>query len=138
MPSVYIAASWRNEHAVVMLTKRLREIGFEVRSFVENNYGEGIGFDPRLNNFKDWCASDDGRRAFEFDTDSATTCDCVVYIAPSGQDAWAEIGAAWSAKVPVYGLWAKGECVGLMRRMVKQWFVNYESMLDVLKEEFRL
>lgn len=37
---IYIASSWKNVHAVEMLTTLLRNRGHEVLSFVENNYGE--------------------------------------------------------------------------------------------------
>lgn len=40
MMKVYIASSWKNQHAVEMLTEKLRERGCEVLSFVENNNGE--------------------------------------------------------------------------------------------------
>ncbi len=33
---IYIASSWRNQHAVEMLTSMLRVRGHEVLSFVEN------------------------------------------------------------------------------------------------------
>lgn len=43
MKKIYIAASWKHEHAVEMLTALLRQKGHEVLSFVENNHGEGHG-----------------------------------------------------------------------------------------------
>lgn len=58
--------------------------------------------------------------------------DLVIYISPSGTDAWAEVGAAWASKVPVIGLWAKGEPSGLMRKMVSEWIFNYHALLDVV------
>ena len=70
----------------------------------------------------------------KFDTDAATTSDLVIYIGPSGTDAWAEVGAAWARKVPVYGLWAKGEPVGLMRRMMKRWFRDHRALLEAVPE----
>ncbi|GEM_PF-5218004 len=67
-----------------------------------------------------------------YDTKGATSSDIVIYIGPSSCDAWAEVGAAWYADVPVFGLWAKNEQIGLMRRMVSAWFSSYEALLDTI------
>jgi hypothetical protein len=125
---IYIASSWKNQHAVEMLTALLEERGHDVLSFVRNNYGElsvakELGFD-------EWVNSDGGQRAFDYDTDGATKSDLVIYIAPSGKDAAAEVGAAWGAKVPIIGLYAKGEDFGLMRKMISKWYDRYPEVLD--------
>jgi len=122
--TIYIASSWRNQHAVEMLTRLLRECGHEVRSFVENNNGECTKRMP----FDEWAESEEGRRSFKYDTNSAMNSDLVIYIGPSGTDAWAEVGAAWASGVPVMGLWAKGEPAGLMRRMV-EWKRGVDHLL---------
>ena len=124
---IYIASSWKNVHAVEMLTALLRERGYEVVSFVETNFYElsviqKIGLDA-------WVASENGLKAFEYDTNGATKTDLVIYISPSGKDAAAEVGAAWASGVPILGLFAKGEDFGLMRRMMKAWFNNYLELL---------
>ena len=125
---IYIASSWKNQHAVEMLTDILREKGHEIISFVEKAVtDEGrteIKFD-----FVQWINSPDGHEKFLYDTDGATTSDLVIYIGPAGTDAWAEVGAAWAAGVPIYGLWAKGEQAGLMRKMVV-WFADYRELME--------
>lgn len=126
---IYIASSWKNQHAVEMLTDRLRNKGCEVLSFVENNHGEGPGNGAeKAIPFDEWCASELGRKSFVYDTEGATKSDLVIYISPSGTDAWAEVGAAWAVGVPIIGLWAKGEQSGLMRRMV-HWTHDYRELL---------
>lgn len=124
---IYIASSWKNQHAVEMLTDALRGQGHEVHSFVEKAVSdEGraeLAFDVVR-----WIESEDGRRKFEYDTEGATRSDLVVYVGPSGTDAWAEVGAAWAAGVPILGLWAKGEQAGLMRRMV-DWYHDFRALL---------
>jgi len=139
-PTAYIAASWKHEHAVKMMTDLLREIGVEVRSFVENGYKEHSGavFEPdgKKMDFDEWVLTDKGTRSFEFDVNGATTSDFVLYIGPSGTDAWAEVGAAWSAGVPVLGLWAKGEPAGLMRLMMMAWYTDHRQMLRHIKAVF--
>lgn len=132
---IYIASSWKNQHAVELLTHRLREQGHTVMSFVENNHGEQKGHAATDENGKpipieEWIASERGRASFVFDTDGARLSDLVIYIGPSGTDAWAEVGIAWSNGVMIYGLWAKGEQAGLMRRLVSRWFDNYRDLLE--------
>lgn len=129
---IYIASSWKNQHAVEMLTDLLEARGHEVVSFVRKAVSDegrgGMKFD-----FEQWINSDDGAEKFHYDLDGATNSDLVIYIGPSGQDAWAEVGAAWGERMrtgrpQIVGLWAKGENVGLMRRMM-DWFVDYRELL---------
>lgn len=129
---IYIASSWKNQHAVQMLTTILREGGYTILSFVENNYGECHETVKKFD-FEDWVKTPKAQQSFEYDTKGATESDLVIYIAPSGTDAWAEIGAAWASKVPVFGLWSKGEPSGLMRKMVSAWFNDFRSLLDAVK-----
>jgi hypothetical protein len=128
---IYIASSWKNQHAVEMLTKFLRDAGHVVKSFVEH---EGAGGLWGKVSFEEWVDSADGADCFEYDTSGATDSELVIYIGPSGVDAWAEVGAAWARGVPIVGLWAKGEQAGLMRRMVEKWFKDYTRLLEWLEE----
>ena len=128
---IYIASSWKNQHAIEMLTDILRAKGHTVFSFVENNYSEGHGAEKPVN-FEEWVLTDKAIQSFKYDTDGATRNDLVIYIGPSGTDAWAEIGAAWGSGVPIYGLWAKGEPAGLMRKMV-EWFSDYRELLRIVE-----
>ena len=131
---VYIAASWRHEHAVRMLTEKIRSLGIEVLSFVENSAAvAGLASKPNGKEFDEWVWSEDGYGKFEFDTNSAMNASALIYLGPSGTDAWAEVGAAWAVGVPVLGISAKGEQAGLMCRMV-EWFANHDELLAMLKE----
>lgn len=125
---IYIASSWKNQHAVELLTIELRRRGHEVVSFVEKAVSDegraGMAFD-----LEQWINSPDGEAKFHFALDEATKSDLVIYIGPSGPDAWAEVGAAWAAGKMILGLHAKGESIGLMRRMVS-WFDNVHRMVD--------
>ncbi len=134
--NIYIASSWKNQHAVEMMTTMLRDIqGVTVRSFIENNYGEGHGPSKPVN-FEEWVDTDQAEKSFAYDTHGAIKSDLVIYIGPSGTDAWAEVGAAWASMVPVWGLWAKGEQAGLMRKMVR-WFDRWPKLVEavILKME---
>lgn len=128
--TIYIASSWKNQHGVEMLTAILREKGHTVISWIENNYGEDHNHVTKKFDFETWVNSDEAVQSFEFDTNGATTSDLVIYYAPSGKDACAEMGAAWAAGVPILGLYAKGEYLGLMRKMVSKWFSRYTDLLQ--------
>lgn len=138
---IYIAASWKHQHAVEMLTYLLRDRfagAVEILSFVENNHGENPNssdneksqYDSAKFNFDEWCKSPDGIRSFEYDTNGAMFSNLVIYISPSGKDAAAEIGAAFARGVPIIGLYAKGEDFGLMRRMLT-WVTSYIDVLTL-------
>ena len=129
---IYIASSWKNQHAVELLTVMLRGDGHTVLSFVENNFGEGHGPDKPVS-FDEWVKTDQADRSFVYDLTGATKSDLVVYIGPSGTDAWAEVGAAYAAGVPIYGLWSKGEQAGLMRKMVK-WFSRWPALIATIND----
>jgi hypothetical protein len=132
---IYIASSWKNETAVRMLTAWLEENGHRVLSFVENNHGEQKGHavteDGEEIPFEKWVWSSRGHCSLLFDVGAAMTVDLVIYLSPSGTDAWAEVGAAFAAGVPVVGIYAKGEQSGLMRRMVT-WMtlVELQTLLE--------
>lgn len=130
---IYIASSWKNEHAVVMLTWYLRAEGHEVYSFVENNYGEGHGAEKPIN-FEEWVLTDKAENSFRYDVHGASKSDLVVYLSPSGPDAWAEVGIAYASGLPVVGLWAKGEQIGLMRKLVASWLPSVQDLLGMLRE----
>lgn len=128
MSKIYIAASWRNCHLVEMLTAELRKMGHEVKSFVENDFGENPSAPGNdISKTIDWIDSDLGLKAFEYDTDGALNSDLVIY-AGGGKDAAAELGMAYAKGVPILGLWSKVEDFGLMRRMVWGWFNRYQEL----------
>ena len=112
-----------------MLTFILRLKGHEVISWIENNYGENHNHITKKFDFETWVNTDESRQSFEFDIAGATTSDLMIYYGPAGKDACAEMGAAWAANVPIIGLYAKGEDLGLMRKMVYRWYGRYQDLL---------
>ncbi len=148
---IFITSSWKNRHAVEMLTDLIREKGHKVHSFIENApscerriHIEKIHTSKRnimstdrsglegCINIKDdgeqWINSISGGGKFKYDLDQVTKVDVVVYLGPSGLDGWAEIGAAWGSGVKILGLWSAGDQIGLMRHMV-EWCDNYKDLL---------
>lgn len=129
---IYIASSWKNQHVVELITEKLRDLGHNVVSWVENNYDENHvpgtdGFE-----FEKWVNSESADKSFQFDIDGATLSDLVIYIAPAGTDAWAEVGAAYGAGIPIIGLWAKGEQSGLIRKMMLCWVSRYTELINAV------
>ena len=60
---IYIASSWKNQHAVEMLTALLKEKGHKILSFIENSYGEGYAITNSMN-FEEWINSESAYKAF--------------------------------------------------------------------------
>jgi len=130
---IYIASSWKNQHGVEMLTAILREKGHEVISWIENGYSVGYYAHSDIS-LQDWINSENGDECFNFDIIGATTCDLMIYYGPSGKDACIEVGAAWGSGIPIYGLYAKGEDLGLMRKCISKWFGRYSLLLESIIE----
>lgn len=133
--NIYIASSWKNQHAVEMLTVALEPLGHTVWSFVQKAVDTVGRENFQFHNLEAWIESEDGRKKFDYNLTSAMSANLVIYVGPSGIDAWAEVGAAYGAKVPVIGLWAKGEQVGLTRRLVSHWFRDFRDLLDFVEEK---
>ncbi len=127
---IYIAASWKHQHAVEMLTERLEDAGHAVLSWLREGRPEEAFLSRR--ELAHFINSDEGRRVFDFCAGSATGCDLVIYLGPSGCDAWAEVGAAYGRGLPVLGLLAKSEEVGLMRHMVRSWHRSVTELLEAV------
>lgn len=129
---IYIASSWKNQHAVEMLTLLLRDCGHQVESFVDNRGDESHGLETDQKfDFEKWVHTPGAQKNFEYDTKWATHADVVIYIGPSGPDAWAEVGAAWGSGGPyIIGMHAKGEGIGLMRKMIPFWYSSYRMVLE--------
>lgn len=122
---IYIASSWKNQHGVEMLTALLREKGHKVISWVENCNEESVTMPT-----PEWLLSKYAQQSFEFDTNGATTCDLLILYTYAGNDAHAEMGAAWAKGIPIIGLYQKGHQDGLMSRMVSQWCDDYRQVLE--------
>jgi hypothetical protein len=132
---IYIASSWKNQHAVELLTAKLREQGHFVISWIENNYEEDHGPDKPFD-FEQWVRTPSADHSFEFDTLGAAHCDLFIYMSPGGKDAAAECGIAYSSpsKPAMWALWAKGEDFGLMRKMFQRWFTRVDELLEAASQ----
>ena len=129
---IYIAASWKHQHAVEMLTALLEDAGHAVLSWLREGRPEEAFLSRR--ELEHFIYSAEGKRVFDFCAGSATGCDLVIYLGPSGCDAWAEVGAAYGRGVPVLGLLAKSEEVGLMRHMIRSWHRSVTDLLQAVEQ----
>lgn len=128
---IYIAASWKHQHAVEMLTERLEAEGHSILSWLREGRPEEAFLSNReLTRFIE---SEEGKRVFEFCSNSATKADLLVYLGPSGCDAWAEVGAAYGSGVPILGLIAKSENVGIMRHMIRAWYPSVSELVEAVR-----
>ena len=129
---IYIAASWKHQHAVEMLTELLEAEGHTILSWLrEGRPEEAFLSNKDLDNF---IKSDVGKSVFDFCVSSVNAADLIIYIGPSGCDAWAEIGAAFGMGKTIFGLKAKSENVGMMRHMIRRWFSSVSELLQNVKE----
>jgi hypothetical protein len=133
--TIYIAASWKHQHAVEMLTALLEDAGHVVLSWLREGRPEEAFLSRR--ELEHFIYSAEGKRVFTFCASSAVGCNLVIYIGPSGCDAWAEVGAAYGRDVPVLGLLAKSEEVGLMRHMIRSWHRTVTDLLYAVEETAR-
>lgn len=129
---IYIAASWKHQHAVEMLTDILERNGHEILSWLREGRPEEAFLSQR--ELAHFIQSDEGRRVFEFCAGSATSADLLIYLGPSGCDAWAEVGAAYGRGIPILGLMAKSEDVGLMRHMIRSWHNSVEELIKSVEK----
>lgn len=131
---IYIASSWKNQHAVELLVDILEKEGNTVISFVRkaDKDESRINWKRAEETFEKWVTSEKAHEKFVFDTQGASQSDLVIYVGPSGVDAWAEIGVAWQSGKKILGLWAKGEQIGLMRYMISEWFSDYRELLKAI------
>lgn len=126
---IYIASSWKNVHAVEMLTTCLRVQGHTVMSFVE--FEKDASF--RNMATEQWINTESAKNCFTYDSESAMASDLVIYISPSGKHASAELGMAYAKNIPIIGLYAKGEDLGIMRHMFTTWYEKYKELLEQVK-----
>lgn len=131
LKSIYICGSWRHKSEIERLTAALRERDHQVLSFIENNRALGFG-EAMAEQQPAWTETPEAQACFEFDTKATRTVDLVIYLGPSGCDAWAEVGHAAGSGVPVLGLWHPGERVGLMRKLVGRWVESLEDLLEAV------
>lgn len=131
-PKVYIAASFKHMHAVRLIGRELRSMGYTVLDWTEKATPPP-GLSPSQR--REWMDTDvEGGQVFAFCKDACLCADIVVYFGESGQDAGVEVGIACGAGVPVLGVRGPLEAPGLMLHgAVRVWVANVEEALELLR-----
>lgn len=130
---VYIAASFRHIHAVQLLARNMKEMGYEILDWTEKaSVPEGLTPLQR----REWMDTDDnGGTVYQFCKESCTKADLVIYLGHSGQDAGVEIGMAKASNIPILGIRGPLESAGLMLYgACDLWLDNIASALEILKK----
>ena len=127
--NIFITAAWTNHKIVAQISNSLTANGHEVKSFLNAPYiAEGEGFKT----LRAWKESASSRKAFKFEFDAATKSDLVIYVGQGDRTAWALVGLAAGAGVPVYGIADGREDVVTMRDLVR-WFDGADLIAGVQK-----
>lgn len=130
--NIYIASSFRNLHAVDLLVERLRDAGHVVLDWTR--FAPPLPAGMRPEERRAVLDSDDRGRIFEFCTGASGGADLVIYLGESGQDAACEVGIAFNAGVPVFGLGGPLEAPGLiLSRAVAAWFGKVPELLAAVE-----
>lgn len=131
-PQIYIAASFRHMHAVRLLGRELRTMGFDILDWTEKAVPPP-GLTPQERRM--WMDTDTaGGEVFTFCRQACQSADLVIYFGSSGQDAGVEVGLAHSAGVPVLGIRGPLEAPGLMLHgAVDLWAETVEDALTMLE-----
>lgn len=128
---VYIAASFRHLHAVRLLARTMRHMGYSLLDWTElAKPPEGLTPAQR----RAWMDTDHGGEVFAFCEKACRQADFVVYVGASGQDAGVEVGLARASGVPVLGIRGPLEAPGLMLYGAGSvWVESIEAALDLLE-----
>lgn len=131
-PSVYVAASFKHMHAVRLLGRELRLMGFVIFDWTEKA-SLPPGLTPAQR--RAWMDTDqEGGQVFTFCRDACIIADILIYFGESGQDAGVEVGLACGAGVPVLGVRGPLEAPGLMLHgAMTAWADSVEEALELLQ-----
>jgi hypothetical protein len=135
---IYIASSFRNINAVLLLRDALRDLGHTVLDWTDKTPPppESMPLEERRRFFD----SDASGDVWWYCVNSCGYADLVVYLGPAGQDAACEVGIAWAAGVHVYGLAGPLEKPGLiLNGCVNRWFTDFTPFFEAVQAlQFKL
>ncbi len=98
MLKVYIASSFKNIHAVRLLAKSMRQMGYEILDWtLKATPPEGLNAAKR----REWMDTDHGGEVFSFCAEACKQADFIIYLGTSGQDAGVEVGIAYGDRKSV-------------------------------------
>ncbi len=129
--SVYIAASFRNLHAVHLLSAALQEMGYDILDWTEKGKPpENLNAAKR----REWMDTDHGGEIFSFCANASHNADILIYLGASGQDAGIEVGMAYASGVPILGIRGPLEPLGLMLHgAATMWVDSITNALTIMQ-----
>lgn len=130
--NIYVASSFRHVHAVRLLGRELRSMGYTVLDWTEKaTPPEGLNPAQR----REWMDTDHGGEVFVFCAKACKEADFLIYLGSSGQDAGVEVGIAHGSGVPVLAIRGPLEAPGLMLYGAGTvWVDSIEAALELLAE----
>jgi hypothetical protein len=133
---LYIAASFKNLHAVHLLRDYLRERGHILLDW--SSLAPPLPESMLPETRRALLDSDERGDIFDFCHKACRQAEAVIYLGPAGQDAAAEVGIAFASGVPVLGLAGPLEAPGLiLNRCVSRWFAQVGELLAYLEQKSR-
>lgn len=131
-PTIYLACSFRHIHAVRLLGRELKAMGYEILDWTKKaTPPEGLSPAER----RAWMDTDHGGEVYIFCEQACREADFVIYLGTSGQDAGVEVGLAKGSGVPVLCIRGPLEAPGLMLYGAGSvWLESIEEALDLLGE----
>ncbi len=129
---VYIASSFKNIHAVKLLSKYMRGLGYNILDWTEKaTPPEGLNSSQR----REWMDTDHGGEVFRFCEQACMKADFLIYLGTSGQDAGVELGIAHGLSIPILGIRGPLESPGLMLHgVITTWVEDVEQAVKILAE----
>jgi hypothetical protein len=125
---IYIASSARNLHAVQTLRDALQERGHTVLDWTK--FAPPLPDSMSPEERRAALDTDERGEIFGFCAQACAGADLVLYLGPSGQDAACEVGMAYVAGVPVFGLAGPLEAPGLiLSNAVRKWVADTAKLL---------
>ena len=126
--TIYIASSYRSLTAVHLLRNILIERCHKVLDWTKFAPPLPEGMTPERR--RQALDADDRGEIFDFCAEACARADLVIYLGPAGQDAAAEVGMAYVAGVPVFGLAGRMESPGLiLTKAVTHWCEDVSDLL---------
>jgi hypothetical protein len=129
---IYIASSFRNLPAVLLLRDALLERGHTVLDWTSLAPPLPEYLTPEQRRLA--LDSDERGDVFSFCVEACGNADLVVYLGPAGQDAACEVGIAWAAGVPVFGITSPMDRPGtVLSRAVSVWASSPDELLEKIR-----
>jgi len=133
---IYIASSFRNLHAVQMLSAALTARGHTVFDWTVLAPPLEDSLSPEARRMA--LDADERGEIFAFCAQACRTADVLIYLGTAGQDAACEVGMAFASGVPILGLAAPTEKPGVILARAVQWCKNVPELLQMVEQAYDL